>query len=124
VPTLATSSEHDEQAALFRLVDAYSAQYPALLNVAAIPNGGARHPAVGARLKAEGVRRGVPDVFCWVARGSWHGLALELKTATGSVAPEQRAWHTRLQAAGYRVDVCRGWEAAWAALVDYLGLPL
>jgi VRR-NUC domain-containing protein len=119
---LAPASEHAEQADLFRLVDLYSARYPALLNVAAIPNGGARHPATGARLKAEGVRAGYPDLFCAWPRLPFAGLFIELKTATGRVAPEQAAWHERLRAAGYRVEVCRGAAAAWAVLCDYLGI--
>lgn len=119
----AAATEHDDQAALFRLVDLHRAQCPALANVFAVPNGGQRHPAVAAKLKAEGVQRGVPDVLCLVACQGYHGLALELKTPVGTVAPEQRAWHDRLRAAGYRVEVCRGWAAAWAMLCDYLGLP-
>ena len=38
LPVLTT--EHDEQAMLFRLIDAYASQYPALLQVFAVPNGG------------------------------------------------------------------------------------
>ena len=35
-----------------------------------IPNGGSRHPAEAARLKAQGVKAGVPDLCIPVARGS------------------------------------------------------
>src|SRR5690606_12582346 len=38
----------------------------------AIPNGGARNPVTGATLKAEGVRRGVPDLFLAVPRINRH----------------------------------------------------
>lgn len=118
-----TASEHDEQAALFRLIDTYAAQYPALLNVAAVPNGGHRRPAVAARLKAEGVKRGVPDCGIFIARQGYHGLFIEMKTAIGVVKPEQKVWHERLRAEGYRVEVCRGWVAAWNVICEYLGLP-
>jgi hypothetical protein len=118
-----TASEHDDQAALFRLIDHYAAQYPALLNVAAIPNGGHRHPATAAKLKREGVRRGVPDISCWVARHNYHGLLIELKRPGNYASAEQAAWLARLTAAGYLAVVCVGWAVAWRTLVRYLELP-
>src|SRR5262245_64718583 len=45
----------------------------------AIPNGGARDVITAGRLKAEGVRAGVPDVCLPVARAGYHGLFLEVK---------------------------------------------
>lgn len=134
---LPPASEHEEQAALFRLIDLYAPSYPALASVFAVPNGGHRHPAVAARLKAEGVRRGVPDILCLVPRplppaghpvdsAPWfpyHGLAIELKRPGGHVAPEQDAWLARLTAAGYLAVVCVGWAVAWRTLVRYLELP-
>lgn len=45
----------------------------------AVPNGGHRHPAVAAKLKAQGVRAGVPDVHLDIPAGGFHGLRLEFK---------------------------------------------
>jgi hypothetical protein len=50
-----TRSEHDEQVALFKMIRLYSIKHPPLKNAFAIPNGGQRHKAVAAKLKAEGV---------------------------------------------------------------------
>ena len=56
---------------------------PALKWVHAIPNGGERNIAVASRLKAEGVKSGVADVFVPVAVQPWHGLYLEFKKRKG-----------------------------------------
>jgi len=109
--------------ARFRL-DPRTRDWPAC----AIPNGGRRGKVEAAILKAEGVSAGAPD---WVSfrnarerqdRTRWHGLALEFKTATGRVSPEQRAWHTALEAEGWRVAVVRSADEAWAVLCDTYGL--
>ena len=86
----------------------------------AIPNGGHRHKAVAVRMKAEGVKPGVPDICLPVPRGPWHGLYIELKTEGGSVSRAQRRWLTLLTALGYRAEVCRGWQQAQAVIEDYL----
>lgn len=119
------ASEHDEQVALFSFAALHEWHEPRLAVLFAIPNGGARHPATGAKLKAEGVRPGVPDVMLAVPGGDGdHGLFIELKrTRGGTVSSEQRAWHDRLRRQGYRVEVCRGWIEAVAAIADYLDRP-
>ena len=86
----------------------------------AIPNGGARTAVTGARLKAEGVRAGVPDLFLAVARGDAHGLWIEMKTPTGRVQQSQSSMIRLLGEQGYRCVVCRGWGAARMAIEEYL----
>lgn len=119
--------EHTEQAWLFQWAEHAAGRYHDLHWLAAVPNFSgrlgkltARH---GARLNAEGRKKGYPDVLLDVARGGYHGLRIELKRqdATPSdVSDEQRAWHKRLRSQGYRVEVCKGWEAARDVLLDYL----
>ena len=48
-----------------------------------IPNGGRRDKITGARLKAEGVVAGVPDVFLASPRQGFHGLYIEMKRQRG-----------------------------------------
>lgn len=90
----------------------------------AVANGGARHKAEGGKLKAQGVRPGVPDLlFALPQRGrmAYAGLWIELKRQKGgSVSPSQREWHERLTQAGYAVVVARGWEEAVQQIRDYL----
>lgn len=114
------ATEHQEQVSLFRWAEFAQGRYPELALLFAIPNGGHRHKAVAARLKAEGVKRGVPDLCLPVPRGIHHGLYIEMKTATGSASKEQKKWLQALQAQGYRVAICRGWEAAKDFIEDYL----
>ena len=75
-------SEHYEQALVIQFM---RRNYPEVL-IFAIPNGGQRNAATGARLKAEGVVPGVPDLFI----PAW-GLFIEMKTLTGKVSLEQKA---------------------------------
>ncbi len=92
-----------------------------------IPNGGGRSGAVvGSILKAEGLRKGAPDLFLAVGhdsdciRGYSHGLFIEMKTTTGQPSPEQEVFHGLLRASGYQVNVCRGWERARDVILAYL----
>jgi hypothetical protein len=86
----------------------------------AIPNGGARNPITGAILKAEGVRRGVPDLFLAVPHGGAHGLFLEFKTGTGRVSDEQERMMALLRRQGYVCAVVRNFEQAQDMVVKYL----
>lgn len=105
---------------MIRWADLAAAKHPPLRLLFAIPNGGRRDPVTGARLKAEGVRAGIPDLFLPWPAGGMHGLFIELKASGGSPSPEQRRWIERLRAAGYRAEVCVGWEAAAEVLLGYL----
>ena len=112
--------EHAEQAALFRWAEFARSRLPELALLHAIPNGGHRHKATAARLKAEGVKRGVPDVCLPVARNGAHGLYIELKTERGKTTPEQIGWIRALRRQGYVAEVCRGWESARSMIEHYL----
>lgn len=87
----------------------------------AVPNGGARHPAVAAKLKATGTRRGVPDLSV-----VWRGRAIfiELKAKGGSLSPDQKAMHQRLTLAGAVVlPIARSVDEVAEFLLT-LGMPL
>jgi hypothetical protein len=113
-------SEHDTQTAFFRW-----AAVQGLLDLEqmhAIPNGGYRHPAVAAKLKAEGVKPGVPDVYWPVARGGFIGLAIEFKHANASPSKEQRERITLLQKEGWCVCICWDWQCAARTVQGYAGM--
>ena len=112
--------EHQEQVTLFAWARLVESRYPELALLFAVPNGGARNVVTGQRLKQEGVKRGVPDVWLPVARGGYHGLVIELKAGRGQPSAEQKAWLKALAAQGWLARVCVGCESARELLVQYL----
>ena len=114
--------EHNEQVKLFAWSEWARLDWPELGLLFAVPNGGRRDAVTGARLKAEGVKAGVPDVWLPVARQGYHGLVIELK-ADEKKRPtkEQERWIAELMEQGYLAVVCHGAEAAKGVLRSYLG---
>lgn len=116
-------NEHKEQVTLIEWCEWNKGTYPDLEMIYAIPNGGFRFDATAGRLKAEGVKPGVPDLMLPVPRGTFHGLYIEMKAHTGGrVSEHQAAWHEKLKRQGYAVAVCPGWEAARDEIINYLQL--
>lgn len=122
-PTLKkTEFEGKEQSELIKKFRLEFPQYGLLL--IHIPNGGSRKNAYeGWRLKEQGVRAGVSDLFLPVARKGYHGLWLEFKAAPPNNAPvsdTQKEWLALMQEQGYAAHVCLGVSAAMARLREYL----
>ena len=115
-----TPLEHQEQVALFEWAALAEAQHPELAMLFAVPNGGARHPAVAAQLKAEGVRAGVPDICLPVARGRFHGLWIEMKRKPNRTSDAQRAWLDALRHYGHCAVVCWSAQEAQQSIMAYL----
>ena len=112
--------EHQAQAALFRWAELQRRRLPELNLLFAIPNGGYRSKATAGRLKAEGVKAGVPDIFMPVARGEFHGLFIEMKAGRNKPTVTQAAWLYHLSQQGYKVAVCYGFEPAIELIEGYL----
>lgn len=113
-------SEHNEQVALFAWANYQTAVFPELALLYAIPNGGHRHKATAAKMKAEGVKAGVPDVCLPVARGRWHGLYIEMKYGRNKPTAEQSQWLKALNAQGYYTFVCHDFLSAQTVIMKYL----
>lgn len=138
----AAGTEHAHQCALMCWAADMAVAEPRLKLLFAIPNGGERNPVVAARLKAEGVKAGVPDLMLPVSCETqaqhhhpdrpatlvttvvrWHGLFIEMKKPKdGKVSDKQGKWHADLTAQGYKVVTCWGWEEARDTLLWYLGI--
>lgn len=119
----AGGDEHAHQTALFMWAALAGMKCPQLRLMFAIPNGGERNKIVAARLKAEGVKSGVPDVMLPVPRRQFAGLFIEMKKPKGQgsrVDPNQLEWHDALTKQYYHVKVCWGWEEARDLLCWYL----
>jgi len=96
------------------LVQWFRRTYPEV-RIFSVPNGGYRHPAVAAKMKATGVAKGVPDLFV----PAW-GLWIEMKRQKGGVvSAEQKDWMNYLQSVNYVCIVGKGAEAAKAAISDF-----
>lgn len=108
---------------------------PFLQWIHAIPNGGARgdnkrsNQIRGAQLKAEGVKKGVADIFLPHPFGDYAGLYIEMKkpslkpkrkTSKGGVSYEQREFLNYADSVGYECAVCYGWQEAVQAIKNYL----
>ncbi len=78
------------------------------------PNGGIRSAKEGAKYRRMGESPGVPDICIALARGTYHGLYIELKKKIvpgkpkPSVSAKQREWLNRLRENGYCATVCYG----------------
>lgn len=85
----------------------------------AVPNGGARNPVVAAKLKLEGVTKGVPDTFI----PEWD-LWIEMKKEKGGrESPEQKEMRTYLtKTCGHVVYVAHGAKAAIDFVTNLRGL--
>jgi len=122
VVKLDMNREADIQRAVFMWSKqpAVRAQYPELALLHHIKNetvGDAKQIAVD---KAEGVKKGVPDLCLPVPRGGYHGLYIELKTAKGRATDEQKWWLLKLSLQGYKAVLCKGYEAAVKEILKYM----
>ena len=84
----------------------------------AVGNGELRHPNVALRLKAEGVRPGVPDLCFLMPRGKtcW----LELKAKGGSLSDAQKGFAAKAKKLGHHWDVAKTLNEA-AEIIVYWG---
>ena len=113
-------TEHAEQV---KIIQWFDRQYPkGDVRIFAVPNGGLRNQLVATKLKAEGVRRGVPDLMLLTPRGGYAGLIIELKRLKDSkTTAEQFGWLDHLNAQGFKAVICKGGDAAIDTIKSYLG---
>jgi hypothetical protein len=79
-------------------------------------------PLEGIKMKRMGVKKGVPDIICPMARKSFYGLVIELKRIDGvpsDVSEEQKGWLEWFKGQGWSVHVAFGFEAAKKIVEDY-----
>lgn len=112
-------TEHEEQKVVIQWFDVQHKRLKGRLF--AVPNGGARHKAVAGKLKAEGVRPGVPDLWLPVPAGGFSGLVIEMKRLKGSsTSDEQLDWLDFLARQGFLAVICKGADAAIDTIQAYL----
>ncbi len=112
--------EHDHQKAVFTWAMANREQWPELNLLYAIPNEDKRSVERVRKLKAQGMRPGLPDLCLPTPRGDFHGLYIELKRPGGKLRPNQELWLKALAGQGYMTAVCIGADEAITTIKDYL----
>ncbi len=82
----------------------------------AVPNGQLRSKRVGAQLKREGTRSGVPDILVFTPAPrfpNFRGIAIEMKRVQGRKPTDnQLRWLKNLDRVGWYSAVCEGHEEA------------
>lgn len=86
-----------------------------------IPNGGWRHKAVAAHLKAMGVRAGVWDYYFRAA--TCPTLWIEMKHGRNDTTPQQNKWRELLAPLGDLFEVCYSAEEALRKLIEHRFIP-
>jgi hypothetical protein len=125
-------NEHEEQAAVVAWASNNEWLMPDLALLYAVPNGarlpwrkgkgGKRYSPEAMKLKAEGLKSGVPDLCLPVARGGYHGLYIEMKRGDNKPTENQTKMLDALAAQGYLAVVCYGHNDAIDTLSEYLQL--
>jgi len=115
-------SEHSEQCALFEWAAIKSHVIPELGYLFAIPNGGFRHKATAGKLKAEGLKAGIPDISLPIARGDYIGFWVEMKFGKNKLTKHQKRWVNFLREHGHYVAICWSMEEACDEILRYLAL--
>lgn len=113
-------TEHQNQSAVVEWARLQACAYPCLAYLYAIPNGGFRNKIEASRLKAEGVRAGVPDLCLPYPHAGYHGLYIEMKKLDGKLDPKQRDFISFLRLHGYKVCVCKSVDEGIEAIKRYL----
>jgi len=113
------SSEHQEQCAFFEWLELAC---PEIYKVTfAIPNGGKRDIGTATKLKKEGVKAGVPDIF--IAMPIFNrtgGCFIEMKSKKGSVSAAQKEMiEFLISNDNFYVFICYGWEQAKDVVTTY-----
>lgn len=119
-----SGSESGHQKALFCFLRDQYGIIPDIDRVFAVPNGGKRDKITAGRMRAEGAKRGVPDILWPVWRGQYCGLALELKIQGNTTSDQQNEWITFLRRQGWYAVSVVGWHDAAQVIMSYHALGI
>ena len=79
-----------------------------------------RNATVAAKMKAEGVLSGVPDLHLPLARKGYHGLYIEMKVGKNKTTDNQNAVMQALEKQGYKCSVCYTFEEFMKTINEYI----
>ena len=110
--------EHELQASCVKWFDAQHSHISRLLF--AIPNGGKRNVITAVKLKAEGVRAGVADLFLAFTNEQFAGLFIEMKIGKNKQTQAQWEFKEMVRMRGYAYVVCYTLDEFMEAITHYL----
>lgn len=115
-----TEAEHQRN--IFAWSELHREEYPELKYLAHVKNEektGAKEVAID---RANGVRKGFPDLILPIPRGGYGCCMIELKTEKGRASDAQKWWVEHMNAEGNFAEICHGWTSAVRVLEWYLSL--
>ncbi len=114
--------EDDHQTALIEWSELTETRkkYPMLKWLFAVPNGGMRSKATGAKMKQTGVKRGISDLILLYPAFGYHALTIELKYGKNKLSKEQQDFILHHEPLNYRCIVCWNWLDAKRQIINYL----
>lgn len=114
------ATESEEQIALMTWCKRNEEKYPGLDMIFHIPNGGVRNIRTASRLKLEGVKPGIPDLFLPVPNEKYNGLFIEMKRRKGGrLSDNQRKWIERLKKQKFEAVKVNGSSEAIKIIKSY-----
>jgi glycerophosphoryl diester phosphodiesterase len=118
---IAQHMNHPESELQQACVKWFRLQYPQYAKLLfAIPNGGKRNAFEAARLKAEGVVAGVPDLMLAVVTAYQIGIFIEMKSPGEKPTAKQLEIQYLLMYQGYQVAICRSFDEFKETIENYL----
>ena len=115
-----SDKEHKIQCEFIRWVRLSEKRHKALALLYAVPNGGHRNITTARKMKAEGVKAGVPDICLPVPNGAYSSLYIEMKTEKGRQSKIQEEYAALLEAFGSCYRICRNAHEAISTVKNYL----
>lgn len=114
-------TESEQQITFIQWCKRNAINYPELDNIFAIPNGGLRAINTASRLKLEGAKPGVPDLFLAVSKRGFHGLFIEMKRSNKQkLSKDQQTWFKKLSNQKYATLRANNSEEAIKIIKSYL----
>lgn len=133
LPGKVVENEHQAQSAVIEWCTWHERVCPQLKWIFATVNGaklpyrktrsGKRYSPEAIRLKSEGLKPGVSDLFLPVPKNGYCGLFIEMKVGSNKPSEDQIVFTHDMNENGYLALTVWGSENAIATIATYMGIP-
>lgn len=116
-------SEHQMQKDFCKFLDLINITYFAIPNAQSLSHLD-RKAAIRAmiKLKNEGLKPGVPDIFICEPTKNYSGLFIEMKKKPNKPSQLQNQWLEKLNMKNYKTEICYSTNQAITAIKNYMNL--